>query len=462
MSMGRFTTRRVAADAARRCGPPTRGLLSRGALLWGFLLWTGGLPVAPSAAEKLEIVIEGVERAVPVAIVPFRWEGRPGRQPIELHATIAANLTRSGRFSAMDIADMPQRPADFDEVDFKDWRLLKMENIVIGSLKPAGDDYEVTFRLLDVYKGSQLAGFRIPATRKQLRRTAHRISDIVFEKLTGARGAFDTRIAYITVKKGKKGGRTYSLWIADADGFNPQTLLESGEPLLSPAWSPDGEHLAYVSFENKNSAIFLQHVRTGERKAIAAFPGINSAPAWSPDGARLAMTLSRDGDPEIYLLHLASGSLQRLTNNPAIDTEPDWSPDGRKLAFTSDRGGSPQVYEIDVDSGNLRRLTFAGPYFARPRYAPDGGGIAMVAGENQRYRIAWLDLEHDYMTLLTTNRLDESPSFSPNGSMIIYSTTGGRGSELAAVSADGEVRQRLALQDGEAREPAWGPFPPQP
>ncbi|MGI9228528.1 MAG: Tol-Pal system beta propeller repeat protein TolB [Gammaproteobacteria bacterium] len=424
-------------------------------VLCGLLFCSAGL----LAQDKLEIIIDGVDKTLPVAIVPFGWNGEEGKQPIDLHVTIANDLNRSGRFSTMDPADMPQQPDNYAQINFRNWQLLQMENMVIGSLKQTDrDSYEVEFRLLDVYKGGQLAGFQIQATGKQLRRTAHRISDIIFEKLTGVRGAFNTRIAYVTVKKTGPETKTYSLHTADADGFNPQTLLQSTEPLLSPAWSPDGKTLAYVSFEGKNSSIYLQNILTGEREQVAAFPGINSAPAWSPDGTRLAMTLSRDGNPEIYLLYLSTGSLKRLTNNQAIDTEANWSPDGRKLVFTSDRGGSPQIYQMDSNGENQRRLTFDGTYFARPRYAPDGNSIAMVAGQDQRYRIAWMDLVNEYMTLLTTNRLDESPSFSPNGSMIIYSTTGERGSELAAVSADGEVHQRLALQDGEVREPAWGPF----
>ena len=414
------------------------------------------------AQGELEIIIDrGVENALPIAVIPFGWNGAPDEQPIDLHVTIANDLARSGRFATMDDLDMPQQPVEFGHVNFRDWQLLRMENIVIGNLKqaPAGD-YEVEFRLLDAYKESQLTGFRIQARRTQLRRTAHRISDIIFEKLTGVRGAFDTRIAYVTVKQNAAGEERHSLQIADADGFNPQVLLESGQSLMSPAWSPDGQYLAYVSFEGDSSSVFVQNIRTGERNEVASHPGINSAPAFSPDGGRLALTLSRDGDAEIYVLHLSTNSLQRITRNRAIDTEPNWSPDGSKLVFTSDRGGTPQLYEVGLQGAAPQRLTFDGPYFARPRYSPDGSGITMVHGENGFYRIGYLDLDNGSLSLLTSNRLDESPSFSPNGSMIIYATTGRRGSELAAVSADGRVHQRLALQDGEVREPAWGPFPP--
>ncbi len=412
--------------------------------------------------EQLVIDITGVNKTLPIAIVPFGWNGEPGKPPADLHLTIANNLARSGRFDTMDAADMPQMPNSYSEVNFKDWRLLQMETLVIGNLKQTAEGrYDVEFRLLDVYTGSQLAGFRIPATRQQLRRTAHRISDIIFQKLTGQRGAFDTRIAYVTVTGVRAEDQRFTLQIADADGFHPKVLLESTEPLLSPAWSPDGRALAYVSFEGRNSAIFVQDIKSGQRERLAAFPGINSAPAFSPDGSRLALTLSRDGNPEIYVLHLSTRSLQRITRNRAIDTEPGWAPDGNRLAFTSDRGGSPQIYEVALNGGSPKRLTFDGPYFARPRYAPDGKSMAMVSGKDGQYRIAWLDLSSNYLALLTGGALDESPSFSPDGSMIIYAKTGRRGSELAAVSADGEVHQRLALQDGEVREPAWGPFPKQ-
>ena len=413
------------------------------------------------AQGELEIIIDtGVENALPIAVVPFDWNGAPDAQPIDLHTTIANNLARSGRFATMEERDMPQQPAEFAHVNFRDWRLLRMENIVIGNLKQAGaGDFEIEFRLLDVYKESQITGFRIKATRAQLRRTAHRVSDIIFEKLTGVRGAFNTRIAYVTVRQNAAGEDRYSLQIADADGFNPQLLLESDQALMSPAWSPDGQYLAYVSFEGDNSSVFVQNIRTRERNRVASHRGINSAPAFSPDGGRLALTLSKEGDPEIFVLHLAGNSLQRITHHRAIDTEPNWSPDGSKLIFTSDRGGTPQIYEVDLQGGAPRRLTFEGAYFARPRYSPSGAGITMVHGENGLYRIAYLDLDNGYLSVLTKNRLDESPSFSPNGSMIIYATNGRRGSELAAVSADGRVHQRLALQDGEVREPAWGPFP---
>lgn len=412
---------------------------------------------APARAVIEITVTEGVEQALPIAVVPFGWSGT-GEQPVFMESTIGNNLARSGRFAPMDVADMPQKPVEFTAVNFKDWRMLGMQNVVIGTLRQTGaDQYEVEFRLLNTFSGSQVAGFRVPATRKQLRRTAHRIADIVFEKLTGVRGAFDTRIAYVTVKKTGKDSR-YSLQVADADGFNPQVLLESGEPLMSPAWAPDGKRLAYVSFEGRTSSIWVQDIITGARQKVAANPGINSAPAFSPDGKRLALTLSMGGDPEIYVLDLQTKALHQVTRDRAIDTEPSWSPDGNRIAFTSDRGGGPQVYEAPAQGGPAKRLSFDGSYNARPRYAPDGRAIAVVHATERRYQIGIFTPGQGGLRILSKSRLDESPSFAPNGSMIIYTTMGARGSELAAVSTDGRVHQRLALQDGEVREPAWGPF----
>ncbi|MEJ2761645.1 MAG: Tol-Pal system beta propeller repeat protein TolB [Gammaproteobacteria bacterium] len=415
---------------------------------------------APAHAVLDIKITQGMEEALPIAVIPFAFDGDPKSLPMDMHVTIANDLARSGRFKPMHVQDMPQKPSDFKDVNFHDWRLLGMENLVIGSIKQLDDGgYEIQFRLLDVYQGTQIAGFRIPTSRDQFRRTAHRISDVIFEKLTGIRGAFNTRIAYVTVKKQPGGDKQYTLQIADADGFDPKVLVQSSEPLMSPAWSPDGRSLAYVSFEGKNSSIYIQDVGTGQRRQVAAFPGINSAPAFSPDGSQLAMTLSKGGNPEIYIMQLSDGSLRRLTHNPAIDTEPDWSPDGSKIVFTSDRGGSPQIYQKDLDSGEVKRLTFDGSYNARPRYSPDGKFLTMVHGENGNFRIAVLNLRQGYLDVLTRASLDESPCYAPNGSMIIYATAGPQGSELAAVSSDGRVHQRLALQDGEVEEPAWGPFP---
>ena len=425
-----------------------------------FKLFIAGLIfVSLQTHAVLDIKItQGIEQALPIAIVPFGWSQASKIAPIDLTTIIGGDLKRSGRFDVMDVQDLPQRPTEFDAINFNDWRKLGMENILIGNLSLTDSgDYDVSFRLIDIYRGKQIAGFRIPAKPDLLRRVAHQISDIVFEKLTGIPGAFDTRVAYITVQKNKN-NKIHTLQIADTDGYNAQILLESPEPLLSPSWSPDGKKIAYVSFEGKNSAIYVQDILSGKRERVSAFEGINSAPNWSPEGSRLALTLSKDGNTEIYIMNLSTKSLQRITQHSGIDTEPTWSPDGQKLAFTSNRSGGPQIYEIDVRGGRPKRLSFEGNYNTRPAYSPDGKFITLVHAVGGSYRIGLLDLGNGYINTLTDARLDESPSFAPNGSMIIYATTGVRGGQLAAVSTDGRIHQRLGLQQGDVREPAWGPF----
>lgn len=423
------------------------------------LVWLMIFPLVSSADETLKIVIEdGIENALPVAIVPFGWSQSARVAPLDLATVIREDLTRSGRFDVMAEQDLPQRPQSFDAISFSDWRRLGMENVLIGSMSLTDSgDYDISFRLVDVYRQRQIAGFRIPASANRLRRVAHQISDIVFEKLTGIPGAFDTRVAYITVKH-TAGSKVHSLQIADADGFNAQILLESDEPLLSPSWSPDGRRIAYVSFEGRNSAIYIQDVFSGQRQRVADYAGINSAPSFSPDGSRLAMTLSKDGNTEIYIKNLLNGTLQRLTRHRGIDTEPDWSPDGNCIAFTSDRSGGPQIYEVDVRGGTPKRISFEGKYNARPRYSPDGAYMTLVHGVGRSYRIGLLDRDNSRINPLTDTRLDESPSFAPNGGMIIYATTVVSGAQLAIVSTDGRIHQRLGLQAGDVREPAWGPF----
>lgn len=409
-------------------------------------------------AIAFEIVIDqGVENALPIAVVPFAWSQSANMPPEDVAQVIRQDLARSGRFNTLPPEDMPSKPTSFDQINFSDWRRVGMENVVVGGVKQQDDgNYEVTFRLVDVYRGTQVAGYSIRTRAEQLRYTAHQIADIIYEKLTGTRGAFATRIAYITVEK--QGDRkTHRLEIADADGHSPQVLLKSAEPLMSPRWSPDGRRVAYVSFEGKNSAVYVQDVFSGKREAVASHAGINSAPDWSPDGSKLALTLSKDGNPEVYILHLDNKLLQRVTNNSAIDTEPTWSPDGKTIYFTSDRGGGPQIYSSGVD-GPVERVTFDGSYNARPALSADGEHLAMVRGGNGGYQIAIQDLESGRSRVLTDGRLDESPSFAPNGSMIIYATTVGQNGVLAAVSVDGQVTQRLDATRGDVREPDWGPF----
>jgi TolB protein len=407
-------------------------------------------------------ITEGVEGALPIAVVPFGWQGS-GPPKENMASIIDADLHRSGRFKTLPQVDMLARPTSGEEVAFKDWRALGIEYLVVGQVQRSGlKGYTVRFQLFDVYRGEQLTGYSIPTTAPNLRTTAHRIADLVYEKLMGAPGAFATRIAYITSVKvageqGKKKTRN-DLRIADADGYNPQTIVSSSEPLMSPAWSPDGRKIAYVSFEEGRSAIYVQGVYTGNRQKVTDYKGINGAPAWSPDGRKLAMALSKGGNLDIYVFDLATKKLQQLTHNYAIDTEPAWSPDGRSIVFTSDRGGKPQIYQIPSYGGKAKRLTFQNAYNARASFSPDGKLLTLVTREDGNYRIAVQDLETGIMQVLSRGNLDESPSFAPNGSMIIYASKAGHQGVLAAVSVDGRVRQRLALQEGDVREPVWSPF----
>jgi TolB protein len=411
-----------------------------------------------ASADPLTIVItQGTEGALPIAVVPFGWSGA-GAPPQDLAAIVGADLARSGRFKVLDRSDMLSHPETAADVDFRDWRVLGMQDMVVGQLQPQGAGaYQARFQLLDVYRGQPITGYALPSAARDLRATAHRIADMIYKALTGEPGAFDTRIAYVSSTRGAKGKSQVTLEVSDADGYNPQTIVTSAEPLMSPAWSPDGKRLAYVSFEQGRPAIYIQDVLTGRRERVSAYPGINGAPAWSPDGRQLAMALSKDGNPDIYVMDLASRALRRVTDDLAIDTEPDWSPDGRSLVFTSDRGGKPQLYLVPAGGGQARRLTYDGDYNARGVFSPDGRSIAMVHGNGGDYRIAVMDVQSGALRVLTKGRLDESPGFAPNGSMILYAANSGGSAHLEAVSIDGKVQQALRIDSGAVREPAWSP-----
>ncbi len=414
----------------------------------------------PLMADPLTIrITEGAQGALPIAVVPFAWTGGGQGPSQDIAEIIRSDLARSGLFRPMPPEDMLARPKEGKEVQFKDWRVLKMDNLVVGQVQSKGaGQYLVRFQLFDVFKQEQLAGYNVPTNERDLRATAHHIADIIYEKITGKRGAFSTKVAYVTSIIQRNGKEKVVLQVADADGYNPQTIVTSTEPLMSPAWSPDGRSLAYVSFEGRKASIYVQGVYTGQRQKVASFKGINGAPAWSPDGTKLALTLSKDGNPDIYVLDLQNKSLLRLTNHYGIDTEPAWSPDGKFVAFTSSRGGQPQIYKVPAFGGNAQRVTYKGKYNARATYSPDGKLLAMVNRKEGSFRIALLDLATGSMRLLSQGRLDESPSFAPNGGMVIYATKIRGKGELAAVSVDGSVKQRLALQVGDVREPAWSPF----
>jgi TolB protein len=412
---------------------------------------------AQNALAVLTIEITGgTEAALPIAIVPFGSEG--GKPPEDIAAVVAADLERSGRFTPLAKEELLSQPHRAAEIKFHDWRVLGAEGLVIGSVTRSGtEQYEVRFQLFDVYKAEQLVGRRYQVPAQGLRRLAHQISDLIYETLTGEKGAFSTRIAFVSVSEAADGVKEYALQVADVDGYNPQTILRSKEPILSPAWSPDGNKLAYVSFERKRSEVFVQELRTGQRRSVASFRGINSAPAWSPDGQKLALVLSKEGSPEVYIQEMATGKLTRLTHNPGIDTEPAWAPDGRSIVFTSDRGGRPQLYQVSIFGGQPQRLTFEGSYNASASFAPDGRRLALVHGNQGQFHIAILDLSTKTLQTLTQTQMDESPSFAPNGRMILYATSGSQGSTLAAVSVDGNIHQRLVQRGDKVREPAWSP-----
>ena len=411
-----------------------------------------GLLARPAGAVVSIEITQGLATGQPIAVTPFA-----GDEPAGIAAIIGADLERSGRFQVLPRKDYPAVSPSPDAVDFGEWRALRIEAVVTGRVVARGGKLQVEMRLWDVFKQQQLAKAEYVADRAMTRAIAHRLADVIYEKLTGEAGAFSTRIAYIT-KLGQGRSTTYKLHVADADAFNEQTIVTSREPLMSPAWSPDGRRLAYVSFEERRSIIYVQSLIDGRRQKIAESRGINSAPAFSPDGRRLALVLSRDGNPEIYLYNFGDGAFVRATNNPAIDTEPAWSPNGRELVFTSDRSGRPQLYRMTLGSDRAERVSFEGDYNARASFAPDGTRLVLVTGSRGAYHAAILHLTDGALQVLTDTALDESPSFAPNGRMVLYATRlGGRG-VLATVSADGQVRHSLRSSEGDIREPAWSPF----
>lgn len=416
----------------------------------------GALSLPAPAQARLTIeVTGGVEAAQPIAVVPFGVS--EGLIPKEDVATIiAADLVRTGKFRAMPTRDMLSMPSTVSEVDLRDWSLLNMNSLVIGRVEQEETGYRVSYSLFDVFGGKEIATISHSTTPGGLRPTAHRIADEIYEKLTGQPGVAATRIAYITAN-GRGNNQTVTLRVADADGSNSQTIVSSHEPIMSPAWSPDGRRLAYVSFENRRPAIYVQDLASGQRDLVASYPGINGSPAFSPDGQRLAMTLSKDGNANIYVLDLLSRQLTQVTDHFAIDTEPAWSPDGNDLIFTSDRGGSPQIYRTSAAGGPATRISTEGDYNARSSYSPDGKSITMVTRVNGQFRIAVQDLARGFTKLLSQGGLDESPSFSPNGSMVIYATIQNGQGVLATAAVEGGGSQRLSQDTGEVREPAWSP-----
>lgn len=421
-----------------------------------FALIFSGYCSLSHAVLNIEIT-DGVEGSLPIAVVPFQWTDGVKLADADVSNIIASDLARSGKFSPLPSKDLIAYPKQPEDVHYPSWKMIGVDHLVMGMVKQNGpDQYQVQFRLFDVLKGEQILGYSFSATRNSMRSVAHRISDYIIKSLTGLSGAFDARIAYVTAKQTPGGPVNYLLQSADTDGFNPQNLLTSKEPIMSPAWSPDGRQLAYVSFENGIPEIFIHNIHTAQRKLVSKFKGINGAPAWSPDGTRMAITLSKDGNPDIYILDLHDKSLKRITKHWSIDTEAVWMPDGNSLVFTSSRSGKPQLYRVAVEDGaRPKRLTFEGKYNANASISHDGKTVSFVSGDSNVFRVAVLYLETGLVQILTDGPLDESPEFSPNGSIILYASQHQGQPVLAAVSTDGRHKQRLGLSDGEVREPVW-------
>lgn len=422
------------------------------------------LSLGAAAAARADLKIEitsGVRDPVPIAIVPFA-PSAPADGGLDVAGVVQHDLEGSGRFKGLPRERMPATPTQADQVVGAAWKGAGSDYVVVGRLSTlANGSVAVDFDLVNALTGAKLATQRFVGSTSALRNAAHRVSDVIYQKITGVRGAFATRIAYVEVD-GTPPNQRYRLIVADADGANQHLVLESQRPLMSPAWSPDGLWLAYVSFETKHSAVYVQLVRTGERRQVSARAGVNGAPAWSPDGHKLALTLAgTNGNLDIYVLDLDTQTLSKLTDDPAIDTEPAWAADGRSVYFTSDRAGSPQIYQIGVQPGaRPKRITFGGTYNARPRMSPDGSLLAMVTLDGSNYRIAVQDTASGTVRILSHGRLDESPSFAPNGATLIYSERDGNRGALATVSTDGLTGLRLNATEGEVQDPAWGPFGP--
>ena len=423
--------------------------MKRTALLFAALAFF--LTGAARAQLTIEIVGGGANQ-IPIAVLPFVGESALSQSITEI---VEQDLSRSGRFRAIFVGGVSPLPTEIGQVNFAEWKSRLADALLIGEAKRLPDGrFEVRFRLLDVPKQSQIGGVAFTLTAAQTRLTAHKIADFIYEKLTGERGVFSTRIAYI-VKQGPR----YELRVADADGQNAQSILISPEPIMSPAWSPDGARMAYVSFQNKKPILFVQNLSASKQPApVANYRGSNSAPAWSPDGRQLAAVLTKDGSSQIYQMNADGTNLRRITFSGAIDTEPFFTPDGQSMYFTSDRGGSPQIYRMPASGGEPTRVTFEGDYNVSPRVSPDGRTLAYISRISGRFQLMAMDLESKQIQTLTDGQRDESPSFAPNGRIILYATDVDNRGVLAAVSSDGRFKQRLSIQAADVREPSWGPF----
>jgi TolB protein len=424
------------------------------------LLFFLALPYSAHAILSMELT-RGVAGAIPMAVVPFAGQGG---LPQNLSDIVTTDLTNSGRFKIYDANALKQFPNEAAKVSASYFRSLGTDNVVVGDVSSLGGGrYQVSVQLLDIFRGSGPANMlldkKFTVSDRELRAIAHRISDLIYEKMTNTRGIFSTRMAYVLVQKSPAAPTQYVLEISDQDGYNPRPILHSFEPIMSPAWSPNGREIAYVSFEKKLSGIYVHDIASGGRRLISSAPGINGAPAFSPDGRKLAIVLSKSGSPNIYVMDIASGALTQVTHDFYINTEPAFSPDGRALLFTSNRSGGPQIYQADLRTGAVSRISYDGDYNARAAYTRDGKYVSMIHRVGSNYNIALLDL--DAGTVRVLNKLvgdSSSPSVAPNGSMILYDTIYSGRNVLAMVSADGRVQLRLPARNGDAQDPAWSPY----
>lgn len=424
------------------------------------LRWLTTVLLLASLTARAELVIEiteGVDDPIPVAFVPFAWQGA-GALPLAVADLIESNMERTGLFVGTARENMLSRPSRGEQVVFRDWRLIESEYLVIGRVMPEGQGLVVEYELFDVFGQAPLLSERIPTSAEQLRDVGHFISDRVYEKLTGQRGIFSTKLAYITVERRSEKEQTYRLMYSDIDGARSIPIFQSTQPIMSPAWSPEGQRIAYVSYEAGRPEIYIQELATGEKTKVADYEGQNTAPSFSPDGRRLVFSSSRDGNPEIYVKNLRNGRLARITRNAAIDTEPRFSADGDRILFTSTRAGNPHIYEYDVASGKARRLTFEGRYNSNASYIPGDERITFVHQFDRDYQVAVMDPANGDLQVLTASGFDENPSPAPNGQMMVYATSNGGKGVLGLVSVDGRVNTLIPSTLGDVREPAWSPF----
>lgn len=423
-------------------------------ILLGLVLVVG----SAQAADPL-VISSGSDRAIPIAVVPFGWQGG---QPLpeDLANIVSDDMRNSGVFSPIPRQNMLSQPSQASEVIFRDWKALGANYVLVGNVVPNGGRLQINYALFNVSTEQQVLTGNVGGGTDQLRDMAHFISDQAYEKLTGVKGAFSTRILYVTAERFSATNTRYTLQRADYDGARSVTLLQSREPILSPRFAPDGKRIAYVSFEQQRPRIFLQYIDTGRREQLTNFEGLNGAPAFSPDGNRLAFVLSKDGNPEIYVMDLGSRAIRRVTNDSAIDTEPFWGKDGQTIYFTSDRSGKPQIYKTSVSGGGAERVTFVGNYNANPKLSADEKTLVMVHRQEgfTNFQIAAQDLQRGSVRVLSNTSLNDSPTVAPNGTMLIYATRQQDRGVLMLVSINGRVRIPLPTAQGDVREPSWSPY----